>query len=484
MTEMTKPTFLINKYIQDNSTNLEELKQELYKEGIHMKNYDTDGLLLVYHKYDSPCNNTMQRECRSVIFDNTTLKMVAYSGEVPVLNNEGLSQMLSIEHNNYIANISYEGSLLSVYYHNNKWHVSTRRCIDSRESKFNSDKSHYDMFCDVILNDNYDNVEDFFEKLDKTLSYYFVLIHHMNKNIIDYTFKFGDNYTKACLITVRNSDMVILDGHTPQFVHESVYKSFFVPERVSLKEFDRENSSLDYSNQPLVEGIVLEAHNHSTHKRMVIKLQTLHYQFYQTTKLNNNILKGLLLLYKNNRLFNYLENPKLKNLRKIHNPTNTYESYNIINTFSSIFKVCSSELMELFKNLWDMRNGQHKNKELYDILPKEYKEILFKIRGIYYDKKTTFLNKKTMDTTQYLASHLKYSDIYNLLKTIDIDTLYSFLRIRKIMYTKAYAESMNELYKTFLTTSNKCEADDLKLVDVITSLLFTDLSTKSEYLEL
>lgn len=477
MTEMIKPTFLINKYIQENSTNLDELKNKLYKEGIHMKNYDKDGLFQLYHKYDTPCNNTMQRECRSVIFDNKTLNMVAYTGEVPMLNNEGLSYMLSTDSPNYYANISYEGSLLSIFYFNDKWYVSTRRCLDSNESKFNSDKSHYDMFCDVILNDSYETPEHFFEKLDKNLSYYFVLIHHMNKNIIDYTYKFGENYTKACLINVRNKNQKILDGFTPSFIHDSVYKSFFVPERISLRDFDKENSSLDYSTQPLIEGIVIEVYmNDNTLKRMIIKLQTLHYQFYQTTKINDNVLKGLLLLYKNNKLFNYLENPKLKGLRKIHNPNNSYESYNIINTFSAVFKVCSSELFDLFKKLWDIRNGQHKNKELYDILPKEYKELLFKIRGIYYDKKTTFMNKKTTSTTQYLESHLKYSDIYNLLKNIDIDGLYSFLRMRKIMLTK-YAQP-NELYKVFLSMSDNCDSSDLKLVDIVSESLCADSSDK------
>jgi hypothetical protein len=488
MSVMTNPIFIINKYIQDNNSDknmskvqfLTELKDKLYKEGIHMKHYESNGLFMLYHKYEAPCTTTMQRECRSVIFDDNTCEMIAYSGEVPMVNKEGLSQLLLTEYNNYNVNISYEGSLLSVFYHNDRWYVSTRRCLDSRESKFNSDKTHYDMFCDVIMNDPYKQFETsemFFEQLDKNYSYYFVLIHHLNKNIIDYTYKFGDSYTKACLIAVRDKHQQIKQGYTPSFVHTSWNKNFFVPEYVSLKHFDETNNNLDYSYSPIVEGIIIESLDPTTHKRMIFKLQTLHYQFYQATKLDNsNVLKGLLLLYKNDKLFNYLENPKLRNLRKIHNTTNTHESYNIISVFNSIFKVCSVELLHLFKELWNIKTGEHKHKMLYDILPKEYKEILFKIRGIYYEKKSNFLSKNTNEVKEFLDSHLKFSDIYNLLKNIDINTLYSFLRMRKMMHKKCTADLANELSRVFMNTGRNCLPQDMKLIDIITNNLFPDIT--------
>jgi len=479
MSVMTKPIFLINKYLTDNPT-IDSLKDKLYKEGVHMKDYKDDGLFMLYHKYETPCTSTMQRECRSVVFDSKTLEMVAYSGEVPMLNKEGLGQLLSTEYNDYKVNVSYEGSLLSVFHRNNRWYVSTRRCLDSRESKFNSEKTHYDMFCDVVLNDPYkmyDNMDMFFEQLDKNYSYYFVLIHHLNKVLIDYTYKFGDNYTRACLINVRDKDQNIMHGFTPSFVLNSWSKNFFVPEYISLKEFDEANTSLDYSNPPIVEGVILESIDHITNKRMVFKLQTLHYQFYQATKLDNsNVMKGLLLLYKNDKLFNYLENPKLRSLRKIHNPTNHYESYNIISVFGSIFKVCSVELLHLFKDLWDIKTGEHKNKQLYDIMPKEYKELLFKIRGIYYEKKSNFLSNKnhTNQTQEFLDSHLKFYDIYNLLKYTDINTLYSFLRMRKMLMTKCRTMDTDQA-RVFLSTSSKCLPHDLKQLEIISNCIFPDI---------
>ena len=74
MSVMTKPIFLINKYIQDNK-DINNIKDKLYKEGIHMKHYEDSGLFMLYHKYEAPCTTTMQRECRSVVFDDKTFNL-------------------------------------------------------------------------------------------------------------------------------------------------------------------------------------------------------------------------------------------------------------------------------------------------------------------------------------------------------------------------------------------------------------------------
>jgi hypothetical protein len=38
--------------------------------------------------------------------------------------------------------------------------------------------------------------------------------------------------------------------------------------------------------------------------------------------------------------------------------------------------------------LWSLKDGKQQNKYLYNILPKEYKDILFGIKGLYYKKKS------------------------------------------------------------------------------------------------
>jgi hypothetical protein len=55
--------------------------------------------------------------------------------------------------------------------------------------------------------------EEFESKLDKTKSYYFVLVHHQNKTFVDYSEKFGTEYKKAFLLFVRDATMNITEDY-------------------------------------------------------------------------------------------------------------------------------------------------------------------------------------------------------------------------------------------------------------------------------
>jgi hypothetical protein len=59
---------------------------------------------------------------------------------------------------------------------------------------------------DVIKDDGYDTLEDFTNMLNKNLCYNFILIHHSNKNIVNYSSQFGDEYKKLCLAFVRDKN--------------------------------------------------------------------------------------------------------------------------------------------------------------------------------------------------------------------------------------------------------------------------------------
>ena len=60
------------------------------------------------------------------------------------------------------------------------------------------------MFLEVLNNDGYNSFDNFCQFLNKNVCYYFVLIHHGNKNIVKYEEKFGENYKKLCLIFCRD----------------------------------------------------------------------------------------------------------------------------------------------------------------------------------------------------------------------------------------------------------------------------------------
>jgi len=112
--------FLINNYI-DTDTKVEDLRTELYKNGVMSKYYEDDNMLLVYTKHTNELNNTeLKNECRSLIIDTNTNQIISYTCNTPITNLEAMNYLL--EHNEDSKRIykCYEGSLMSLFNNNGK----------------------------------------------------------------------------------------------------------------------------------------------------------------------------------------------------------------------------------------------------------------------------------------------------------------------------------------------------------------------------
>ena len=470
---MNTPTFLINSYISDCNGNCDQLCSDLFKQGILTKQYDEDGLLLVYNKFEDTNMSDLKRECRSLVLDRTTLKIKAYSCETPLFNLEKDRTFDSLT----IINECYEGTLLSVFYHNSKWYVSTRRCLNSDTSIFNIDssnisKSHYQMFEEVLTKAGFTNFDIFSRNLDVTKSYYFVLIHHENKHIIDYTSELGIEYTYLSLVSVKDENIVELNIN--ELDVSFINKYIFLPKKLdSIDDFITINTENKYNKNPLTEGIVVKVFSYETNKYTLYKLQTDSYKFTLAIGNDQNMYKGLIHLYQNNKLIDYFDQNPDSNLIKIMNPLNSYELYFSVGVIDSTFKVFTSELFELFKILWSLKTGKSQNKELYDILPKEYKDIMYGIRGIYYKKKATFFDNTIPEPKN---THLTINDIYNYLKKLPVDTLIEFLRVRKLMFNWVSADKTFPSIIEFGKVSGLCNKSQLKQCAIFTNKLHPSIS--------
>lgn len=489
---MNKPTFLITSILESNQGNLKELQKKLFEKGVFSKDYPEDGLLLLYHKYDSPVTNELERECRSLVIDSSTFKIKSYSCEKPRVNKEGLEYILTHSNEPQIINTCYEGTYLSVFFHNDKWYVSTRRCLNSRKSVYNPENnsddnsdnnsipiSHYSMFNHVIRCAGYDDFNDFSKKLNPLYSYYFVLIHNQNKHIIDYTSQFGDDYCRLSLTTIRDSDMREIDIYENKVDFASYDNSgyIFVPEKLeSLESFNSSSKIIKYNEEPITEGVVVRVWDSSMNKYHFIKLQTMDYQFAQILGPDKNIFKGFIYLYQNGKLAEYFQQKAdAQSVRKIVNPLNTNESYDTTGVIDAVFKGCTSELFELFKILYSLKTGQQQNKNLYEILPGVYRELIYSIRGIYYKKKTTIMNKENITPADIMNTHLKISDVYNYLKTVPTETFVSFLQMRRLMFNWVKVNTNNNYVSEFGTISNFCDRVHMKLCAILTNKLFPNI---------
>ena len=486
MNIMNTPQFLITSYIESAGADLEVLRKKLFEKGVLTKDYVDEGLMLMYHKYDAPVTSDLERECRSLVIDRSTLKIVSYSCETPRVNREGMEYLVAHSTEPTIINTCYEGTYLSVFNHNGKWYVSTRRCLNSQDSVFNpaekhDPKSHYEMFEEVLAKAGHANFNEFSSKLNPSNSYYFVLIHHQNKHMIDYTSVFGQDYGRICLANVRDSEMREVDIYENKVDFASYDSSglVFVAEKLeSIDQFANSNKTIKYDETPTCEGVVVRVWNSTTNKYHLIKLQNMNYQFSSVLGQERNIFKGLVYLYQNDKLVDYFsQNSNTQNIKKITNPLNTSESYDTVGMVDAVFKVCTSELFELFKALWSIKTGQHQNKALYDLIPKEYKDIMFAIRGMYYKKKAQIFGKdgNTVTPTDIKNSHLKINDIYNYLKGLPTETFVAFLRMRKLMFNWVKSDSTNQSLVEFGKTSALCDKVHTKLCAIFTNKLYPNI---------
>ena len=489
---MNTPTFLITSYLEACDNDLEQLRKTLFAQGVLTKDYVEEGLMLLYHKYETPITTELEREVRSLVIDRQTLKIKAYSCETPRENKEGLDFMLANPldpSNPTIITTCYEGTFLSVFYHNDKWFVSTRRCLNSYDSVFNpcdttSQKSHYEMFVEVLKSAGYEDFNSFCDKLDKSLSYYFVLIHHQNNQVINYTNDFGHNYSRLCLTTIRDSAMRELDIYEADKVNFASYDTksdsfIFVPERLgTFEDFIEFNKTIKYDTPPQSEGVVIRQLDPLTNKYHLIKLQTYNYQFAQALGQERNIFKGFIYLYQNDKLIDFFnQNPTNYNLKKIVNPLNPTESYDTVGMIDAVFKVCTSELFELFKILYSLKTGRPQNKELYDILPKEYKDIMFAIRGLYYKKKTLLHNmpREIVTPLDIKNAHLRISDIYAYLKSSSSNTIITLLHERRLMLNWVRLDDSLKSLLEFNTITQKCDKVHVKLCAIFTNKLYPNI---------
>ena len=414
-----------------------------------------NDIILIANTYKNNIYNLseLENESKNIILDKD-LNILVYTSNSLYYNDD--AKYFTINNNinkDYTKEIfeSYEGTLLVIFNYNDKWYLSTRKCIDAEQSKW-YDKTYKNLFCDTI-NDTFEN---FTKNLDKNYYYSFVLVHYENKNIIDYSYRFGENYKKLIHISTKRIG-----------IHEEVETDIFDNYTYIIKQkqldnyelLNNENKKLEIKLPLNFEGLLIKLKCKKTNKIFLLKYQTNAYNIINKIKPNYNcLLKIFIELYKKGLLkehINYF--PNNKQIKLLDNSNNTYGIYNTIGIIDLIFKVLTSELFEIFKLLYNLKDCSHKNPVLYDSLPNKYKIILYKIRGIYFNKKDYLLNKNNSTTSDYNKYNLKIIDIYNLLKQLDIDLLIKLLKCRSIVLSN----------KEFENISKHCEELPLNLINII-----------------
>lgn len=188
------------------------------------KFFKEPNLVLLHNTYkrvDVDHFQELYDECRSVILD-----MNAPDGENIIVTyaNSIFDRLNAMQYEQLMAagdvcELTYEGTVITVYNYNNRWYFGTTSCpvVDSSRY-FHPTKTHGDMLDEALLamfpNANAEgSVRDAFtSRLDPECAYAFLLVHHENRHVMNYEGEFGSGYAKLVHISTRNRKTLTTDS--------------------------------------------------------------------------------------------------------------------------------------------------------------------------------------------------------------------------------------------------------------------------------
>lgn len=385
---LIKPTLLeIIKQEYEKNSNFNELKYKLIKNKYKLK--ETNNTCIVYSEYSDTFNKNSP-PTESFIIEKSTLRIIVKYA-TPILYNNDATNFLKkrkINWENIIIEQSYEGHYFVLYYNENKWNIGSRKCLNATQFPYKN------IFDETKLNKNY--------------CYHFILVHHKNKNIVDYS-KFMNNKEYEKFIHVLTTEKYTLNEISDvNLLNNSLHFSCLdevVASLENISSFDQKN------NKVSSEGFIIKIYEGAPRKSsfIVLKLQTKIYQYIKKfIPFSTNIDQCYLELYQRNKLTELLPYfSDYVNLIKsrVHNS----------------MKNLSGELLNIYHNTRNKRN-----REIYKLLPSSFKQLLYDLHGIYLSKiNNNPANKYHTKISEKLVepNSLNIHDVYYYLKNIQFRTL-------------------------------------------------------------
>lgn len=173
------------------------IRRRKYWPMVQTKNFfGSPGLMLLHNTYtrtDVDHFQDLYDEIRSVVLDWNAPAgeniVVCFADKTP----ERLipEQYLPKQHPNDTFHECFEGTMVYVYNYNDTWYFSTSTCPNVNSSKyFHPTKTHGEMFDEALGTTR----EAFTNTLNPDYTYGFLLVHHENRHLMDYTDLLGENY--------------------------------------------------------------------------------------------------------------------------------------------------------------------------------------------------------------------------------------------------------------------------------------------------
>jgi len=206
-------------------TLLSVLRKYRFWPALQMKKFfDKSGLVLLHNTYkriDVDDFKELYDECRSVVLDLNAPEgeniVVTLAHEIP--ERMTADQYKAVKSDDDKLSLSYEGTVVHVYEHRGKWYFGTSGCPSVDSSRyFHPNKTHGMMLDEALAkyfpSDTYEGMspreksqavrDAFAANLHIAKSYSFILVHHENRHIMEYSPVFGEGYAVLVHIATRN----------------------------------------------------------------------------------------------------------------------------------------------------------------------------------------------------------------------------------------------------------------------------------------
>ena len=395
-----------------NYISLYEFFSKNHKYNLFVKKYeDNEKILMIHNNQNNFNSNDIYKECRSIIIDtlDNKPKIVSYSHDNVLYS---IIEEIKIEDNDIIEE-SFEGTMVNVFNYNDKWYFSSTKCPSIDKSYFFSDnKSHGEMLDEILKQyyPNLDNVrEEFVKNLNKDKCYYFIILHHENKYIVDYSSIYGNDYKKLVHIITRDKNTQIEE-----------YDTLNLDYLIKPNKFNNLSEAKEWlNNDNDKEGLIIKRINKENNKNILIKIPSEQYTLIRIEKPNfSNIWVGCIEIFQRN---NVLYNPD--NYLQKYYPEKIKSNIDITGVLHFIFKNLSYELYNIyiFFTDYNKENGTYEkqNKEIYNKLFDDHKlnTLNKQIQKLqYYQYKYLKKSYRMNDILNHLRNHTCPQDIYNMIK--------------------------------------------------------------------
>jgi len=172
----------------DEGLSFAKIKELLAGAPYHITVTEKDSLALFkYSQLESDWNEPICRECRGLILEKGTWKVVRYAFDKFFNINE--SYAAEIDWASATSTEKIDGSLISLFYYKDKWCVATNGMIDAYDVALSPNEKYktYGELWEAAMNSNYPRfLKDGIEKLNPNCTYTFELVSPYNKVVIYY----------------------------------------------------------------------------------------------------------------------------------------------------------------------------------------------------------------------------------------------------------------------------------------------------------